>query len=151
MSEQPPKSIRVRILDKEYPLRVAPADEGYTKHLAQLVDERLRRIRQNIPTQPDLTHAIIGALEMAEELYAARAENDRLRAQVEIEAQALAARLDSALGGTTPAGDGAAAPAAPRPPAAQGDEGGATDETGSDDLRSDALGNDAPGRDDPEG
>jgi cell division protein ZapA len=113
MSEQPPKSIRVRVLDKEYPLRVHPADEGYTQHLAQLVDERLRRLREHIPNQPDLTHAIIGALEMAEELYAARAEIDRLRAQVEVEAKALAARLDAALGGG--GGDGA-------PPAAADDE-----------------------------
>ena len=104
MSEQPPKSIRVRVLEKEYPLRVAPADEAYTQHLAQLVDERLRRLRQGIPNQPDLTLAIIGALEMAEELYAARAEIDRLRAQVEVEAKALAARLDAVIAG---GGDGA--------------------------------------------
>lgn len=103
-----PKSIRVRVLDKEYPLRVAPADEVYTHHLAALVDERMQRIRRNIPTQPDLTHAVIGALELAEELYAARAEVDRLRALVELEASALAARLDAALVPTPPAeGDGA--------------------------------------------
>ena len=99
-----PRSIRVRILDKEYPLRVAPADEAYTRHLAALVDDRLQRIRRGLATQPDLTHAIIGALEMAEELYAARAEIDRLRAQVELEAAALSARLDAALS----SGDGAA-------------------------------------------
>jgi cell division protein ZapA len=121
MSEQPPKSIRVRVLDKEYPLRVHPADEAYTQHLAQLVDERLRRLRQGIPNQPDLTHAVIGALEMAEELYAARAEIDRLRAQVEIEAKALAARLDAALDAAQ--GDGAAAPAGPDARAAAAGEG----------------------------
>ena len=36
---------------------------------------------------------------MAEELYAARAEADRLRARVEIEAAELAERLGDALGG----------------------------------------------------
>ena len=97
MADQPTKSIRVRVLDHEYPLRVAPADEGYTQHLAQLVDERLRRIRTGVPNQPDLTHAVIGALEMAEELYAARAEIDRLRARVELEVQELTAHLDAAL------------------------------------------------------
>src|SRR5690606_27054400 len=125
MSEQPPKCIRVRVLDREYPLRVAPADVGYTKHLAQLVDARLRRIREGIPNQPDVTHAVIGALEMAEELYAARAEIDRLRAQVEVEAKALSARLDAALTGGGPtggaAGDGAAAFNAPSPPVTTGE------------------------------
>lgn len=108
MSTAPSVSIRVRILDREYPLRVAPGDEDYTVHLAQRVDERLRRLRQQLPSQPDLTHAVLTALELAEELYAARAETDRLRARVEIESVALADRLDTALtdDGTPEASEG---------------------------------------------
>ena len=90
-------SVRVRILDRDYPLRVAPGDEDYTVHLAQRVDERLRRLRSQLPSQPDMTHAVLVALELAEELYAARAETDRLRARVEIEVGALSSRLDQAL------------------------------------------------------
>ena len=100
MSTAPSVSIRVRILDRDYPLRVAPGDEDYTVHLAQRIDERLRRLRQQLPSQPDLTHAVLTALELAEELYAARAETDRLRARVELESNALAERLDAALGVT---------------------------------------------------
>ena len=99
------RSIRVRILNRDYPLKVAPADEAYTLHLAKYVDGRLQKIKTGIPHQPDLTHAIIGALELAEELFIARAEIDKLRAQVEVEANALADTLDRAL--TPPAqGDG---------------------------------------------
>ena len=101
-----PVSIRVRILDREYPLRVAPGDEDYTVHLAARIDERLRRMRSQLPAQPDMTHAVLVALELAEELYAARAETDRLRARLEIESAALADRLDAALAD----GDGAAGP-----------------------------------------
>ena len=101
-----PRSIRVRILDRDYPLRVAPADEAYTLHLAKYVDGRLRAIREGIPHQPDLTHAVIGALELAEELFAARAEIDRLRAHVEVEAGAMADRLGDALRGAS-GGEGA--------------------------------------------
>ena len=108
MSSPQSVSIRVRILDRDYPLRVAPGDEDYTVHLAQRIDERLRRLRQQLPSQPDLTHAILVALELAEELYAARAETDRLRARVEIESAALADRLEAALSGS--GGDGASAP-----------------------------------------
>ena len=68
------------------------------------MDERLRRLRSQLPSQPDLTHAVLTALELAEELYAARAETDRLRARVEIESAALAERLDAVLG---TGGDGA--------------------------------------------
>lgn len=96
--ESKTRPLRVRVLDREYPLRVAPADEAYTLHLAEYVDKRLRRIRLNLRQQPDLTHAIIGSLELAEELFAARAEIDRLRAQVEVEAAAMARTLDAALG-----------------------------------------------------
>ena len=112
MSSALPVSVRVRILDRDYPLRVAPGDEDYTVHLAARVDERLRRLRQQLPSQPDLTHAVLAALELPEELYAARADTDRLRAQLEIEAAALSERIDGVLGG----GDGVtgAEPEAPR-------------------------------------
>ena len=99
-------SIRVRILDRDYPLRVAPGDEVYTRKLAALVDERLRRLRQHLVGQPDLTAAVVGALELAEELFAARAETDRLRAALELETAALAAHLEAVLG-TPTHGDGA--------------------------------------------
>ena len=107
MSDDAPAmvSIRVRILDREDPLRVAPGDEAYTVHLAQRVDERLRRLRTALPSQPDLTHAVIGALELAEELYAAKAETDQIKAKVEVEAGVLSERLTEALDG--PSGDGA--------------------------------------------
>ena len=97
-------SIRVRVLDREYPLRVAPGDEDYTLRLAQLVDERMRKLQQALPTQTDLTHAVLTALQLAEEMYAARAEADRARATIEIEAAGLAERLERALAAP---GDGA--------------------------------------------
>ena len=97
MAEQSIRSIKVRVLDREYPLRVHSADEAYTQRLAQHVDERFRRIRAGITNQPDLTHAVVAALEMAEELFAARAEIDQLRAHIEVEASALSAHLDRAL------------------------------------------------------
>jgi cell division protein ZapA len=95
MSE--PVPIRVRVLDREYPLRVAPGDEDYMQHLAQKVDERLRRIQQLVPTQGELTHAILVALQLAEEVYGARAEADRMRARVELDAAEMSDRLDRAL------------------------------------------------------
>ena len=100
------RSIRVRILDRDYPLKVAPADEAYTLHLAKYVDGRLRKIRSGIPHQPDLTHAVIGALELAEELFMARAEIDRLRAGIEVEAGDLASILERVLARENAGGDG---------------------------------------------
>ncbi len=109
----PSVSVRVRILDRDYPLRVAPGDEDYTVHLAARVDERLRRLRQQLPAQPDLTHAVLVALELAEELYAARAETDRLRARLEIESASLVERIEGVLD----LGDGASTTEPPTPDA----------------------------------
>lgn len=99
MPDSETKSIRVTILGREYPLRVAPSDEAYTLHLATGVNERLTRLRNNIPTQPDLTHAIIGSLEMAGELYATQSEVDQVKQQAIEQAEALTAKLDAALKG----------------------------------------------------
>lgn len=105
------RSIRVRVLERDYPLRVAPADEAYMQHLARYVDDRLRLIRRGLPAQPDLTHAVLGALQLAEELFAARAEIDRLQALVEREADALADRLARVLPSNADAsGDGHVGP-----------------------------------------
>ncbi len=62
------KSIRVRILDREYPLRVRSENEARTREIAVLVDARMQAIRKQIPTEPDLTVAIMAALAIAEEL-----------------------------------------------------------------------------------
>ncbi len=96
MSEMVP--IRVRILDREYPLRVPPGDEDYMTHLAQKVDERIRKIKAGLPMQTDLTHAVLAALQLAEEMFSARADADRMQASVELEAGEMAQRLERALG-----------------------------------------------------
>ena len=90
-------AIRVRVLDREYPLRVAPGDEDYTLHLAHHVDERMQALRRSLPTQPDLTHAVLAALELAEEMFAARAARDQYEAHVELEANDMVERLTQAL------------------------------------------------------
>lgn len=92
------KSVRVKILDRDYPLRIAASDEAYTYHLATMVDERFRRLRADIPMQPDLTHAVIGAMEIAGELYSFRADLNRQSAHVDEEVSALLSELDSVLG-----------------------------------------------------
>lgn len=106
-------SLKVRVLEREYPLRVAAGDEAYMVRLAQMIDGRLRRLGHALPTQPDLTHAVLAALEMAEELLAAHAELDRLKARVEIEAGALADRLADALERRQPGAGGRATGEAP--------------------------------------
>ncbi len=104
------KTIRVTILGRPYPLRVEPADEEATERLAAWVDKRIRAMEASAPGHPALTHAVLAALSLADELEAARREVNALRHEfettrastsdardVEAEAEALADRLDAAL------------------------------------------------------
>ena len=93
------KSLRVEILDHEYPLRVTEQDEAFTLHLAASVDERMRRMRDEIPGVSDLTYAVLSALALAEDLHLVREELSQLRATHDADANALAEKLDAVLDG----------------------------------------------------
>ena len=91
------KSLRVEILDHEYPLRVSEQDEAFTKRLATYVDGRMRQVQSEISGVSDLTYAVLGALAIAEELHLVLDELQQLRAAVDADADALAGRLDAVL------------------------------------------------------
>lgn len=76
-------SVRVTILNEEYALRVDEQHEAFMRRVAAQVDARLRGLREQIVGKPDLTYAVLGALALAEELAAARADNARLRQSAE--------------------------------------------------------------------
>lgn len=82
------KSIRVRILDREYPLRVRADNEERARQIAASVDARLQAIRKQLPTEPDLTVAIMTALAYGEEAASVResSEDERERTSAQIDA-----------------------------------------------------------------
>ncbi len=91
------KSIRVRLMGREYALRVAPEHEERTRAYAAYVDRKLQAFRSAHPDQSETTAALITALALAEELFAAREEAETLRKATEEELAALERRLGSAL------------------------------------------------------
>ncbi len=93
----PQTSLRVEILGHEYPLRVEESDAAFTREVAAYVDKRMRSFRRDVPGVSDLTHAVLSALALAEELHLARAELESLRHAASAEADALADHLDAAL------------------------------------------------------
>ncbi len=97
-------TIRISINGREYPLRVRAGDEGFTREIADLVDQRVRDAGRQAPGQPDLTHTVIAALALGEELLAARQELDELRSAL-LDMVQLTDRLDAALSENR--GDGA--------------------------------------------
>ena len=72
------KPIRVRVLSRDFALRVRPEDEALTHDFANYVDGKMRAFKEAHPDQPELTVAIVTALALAEELYAARDAQEHL-------------------------------------------------------------------------
>ncbi|MDX1430161.1 MAG: cell division protein ZapA [Rhodothermales bacterium] len=76
------KSIRVRILGREYGLRVDENDEKLTKDIAKYLDVKMRSFRDAHPDQQDVTTAVIAGLAVTEELFThqneSREDKDRV-------------------------------------------------------------------------
>jgi len=66
------QSIKVRILHKEYSLRVKEADIERTREMADYLDQRIKAFLDAHTDQADVTAAIITALAITDELYASQ-------------------------------------------------------------------------------
>ena len=91
------RSIQVRILGRDYPLRIREEDEVAIRTVAGTVDERMRGFKQSHPDQPDLVAAVVTALGLAEELSAARETSNVVLTALDQEVALLGRELADAL------------------------------------------------------
>ncbi len=68
------QSIKVTILGKQYPLKVADEEVETMHQIARFVDEKFRLYKRELNKQPDTTIMVLAALSIAEELFEARKE-----------------------------------------------------------------------------
>lgn len=95
------RSIRVRILGRDYPLRVRQEeDEAATRAMAASVDARMQAFKRQHPDQPDLVAAVVTALSFAEELGLLRDAAETDAASLGEALGALEHRLAAALAPT---------------------------------------------------
>ncbi len=92
------KSVTVRILGKDYSLRVKESQVDFTMEVASHLDTRMRAFQSAHPKQHELTTAVITALSITEELFHLKKQVDESDAQVSRELFALDSILASALG-----------------------------------------------------
>ena len=97
MIRESEKSIRIRVLDREFGLRVQEENEAVSREIAAYVDARMRAFRRTHPEHPEITAAIITALAIAEELYATKAEQQDILRMLENQIGALDQQLAEAL------------------------------------------------------
>lgn len=88
------KPTRVRLLGREYTLRVREEDEALTQEMAAYVSAKMEAFRNAHPEQSEITAAVITALALAEEIYTLR---DKRYPEIDDELAALDKRLADAL------------------------------------------------------
>ena len=73
MSQATP--IKIRLMGKDYTLRVDKDDEPATLEMAEYLNARLKAFKEAHPEQSDLTAAVITGLAITEELFVERASS----------------------------------------------------------------------------
>jgi len=83
------RSVEVQILGQNYSIKV-DEDEAYVKSLARYVDEKLREIYNTTPTVSQLKAAIMASLNIADELFKLRMEQENIERLIEEKTKILA-------------------------------------------------------------
>ena len=91
------KSIRVRIIGREYPLLVKEKNEALTRNMATYIDGKMQAFKKAHPEQSDLVTAVMTALGLAEELFNASEKNNQALHTLDDELDALDKALAEAL------------------------------------------------------
>ena len=92
----PAQSIRVRILNRDFSLRVDEQDEELTRDLARYVNSKMQEFMREHPDQPEITASIIAAMAIAEELFTEREQREQLESALDDEFEELSSRLEEA-------------------------------------------------------
>lgn len=91
------KSIRVTILDREYPLRVKAEEEARARTVAGRVEERMQAIRRRLPAEPDITIAVMAAMAIADDLYATQTIEDEAHESAAAEINSMIESISSVV------------------------------------------------------
>lgn len=90
------RSIRVTILDESIPIRSETSPE-YTRRVAAHVDESLRALRQEAPSLEPFHMAVLGAMEITNDLFRSREGLAALADDAVGRIDAMIATIDEAL------------------------------------------------------
>jgi len=90
------KTIRVNIWGIEYALK-SDADPQYIQKLAEYVDQKIRKLEENIQVKSQLKISILAALNIADELFRLKRNYEKLLNQVETTSEELTENLDNYL------------------------------------------------------
>lgn len=95
MSETP-GTTRVTILDEPFAIR-SEADADYTRRVAGHVDGSLRELREKMPSLEPFQAAVLGAMEITDELFRVRERQAELEESIATRIAKLAATVGETL------------------------------------------------------
>ncbi|MBI5050278.1 MAG: cell division protein ZapA [Nitrospirae bacterium] len=87
------QTVEVQILGQKYSVKV-DEDEAYVRSLAQYVDEKLREIYNTAPTVNHLKASIMALLNITDELFKLRMQQERLDRMIEEKTKILAGLIE---------------------------------------------------------
>lgn len=89
----PPKSVEVTIMGQPYSVK-GDADEEYIRHLAGLVDGRMRELFKKNPSMTPIKAAIMTALNLADQLTQCEKSCDQVNRVLRDKVEALSNMLE---------------------------------------------------------
>lgn len=96
MSETTPGTTRVTILDEPFAIR-SEADAAYTRRVAGHVDSSLRELRGKAPSMEPFQVAVLGAMEITDELFRVRERQAELEGEIAVRIARLAETIGETL------------------------------------------------------
>ena len=87
------QTVEVQILGQKYSVKV-DEDEAYVRSLAQYVDEKLREIYNTVPTVNQLKASIMALLNITDELFKLRMQQEHLDRMIEEKTKILAGLIE---------------------------------------------------------
>ncbi len=95
MNLSEPKTIKVKIFNTEYTLKVE--DENLAYKVVEYVDRMMNELHSKFPDQPTLTIAVLTALNIAEELFRERRDRGYIEGEIEDLLRGLSSKVDRIL------------------------------------------------------
>ncbi len=95
MNLSEPKTIKVKIFNAEYTLKVE--DENLAYKAVEYVDKMMNELHSKLPGQPALTIAVLTALNIAEELFRERMNRGYVESEIEDLLRGLSSKVDRIL------------------------------------------------------
>ena len=89
--------VKVTIYGQEYTIK-APADASYIKNIAEYVDGKMREVQEELATpQVPAKVVILAAMNIADELFAAKRDRDQINGDVESKVSSLIEIVEEAI------------------------------------------------------